>query len=229
MEGKIYSALSSIQQEITFIGKDRQTATNGSFKGYKYRGIDDVYEHLNPLFKKYGVVIMPQPNLPEDKFDIRHDGNTIEVFGAVRIRLVCVSDGSYIDGVGYGSAKDTGGTVAGKLLSYAVKFFMFTLFLIPTDDPDSDSETYSETKQKPERAESKPIVNTTHAHSQIWTDSIAMFDKVITDGKCTKDMIASISANAFGKVVSQLSDDEILSLRMKLEEIYGDAQKEIKE
>ena len=56
MEGKaIFEALAAIMQGIDAISKNK---TNQQ-QGFKYRGIDDVYNELHPLLKKHGVVSAP--------------------------------------------------------------------------------------------------------------------------------------------------------------------------
>lgn len=214
-EGKIYQKLLEIQKEVTFIAKDRSTSSSGTFKGYKYRGIDDVAESFNPLFKKYNVAISIQPNQPNDKFDISHDGNTIEIFATVHIRLLCLEDGSYIDGISYGSAKDNGGTIAGKVLSYAIKYFLFDFFLIPTDDPNADSETF--------QPEPKQSAIEKKAHSQAWTDNMTVIQGLLKDRRVSTEVVKQLQLDAFGKSSpADLTDDEIMGLRTKLEETYGE-------
>jgi hypothetical protein len=49
----IYQAINSIMQDIEAIGKNKKNAQ----QGYSFRGIDDMYNALQPLFKKHAVFI----------------------------------------------------------------------------------------------------------------------------------------------------------------------------
>ena len=52
----IHEKISAIMSEIGAIGKDQ---TNKS-QGFKYRGIDDVMNALQPLLVKHGVFVVPE-------------------------------------------------------------------------------------------------------------------------------------------------------------------------
>jgi len=54
----VYECIAKCAQEIatTGISKDR----NNSQQGYKFRGIDDVYNALAPIISKNGLVILPR-------------------------------------------------------------------------------------------------------------------------------------------------------------------------
>ena len=52
----IYQAMAEILAEIPSIGKDNKNKE----QGFKYRGIDDVYNALHPLLAKHKVFMPPQ-------------------------------------------------------------------------------------------------------------------------------------------------------------------------
>jgi hypothetical protein len=56
---KVYQAINKVQAAlaVTGISKDR-TNTQGS--GYKFRGIDDVYNAVAPLLAEHGLCILPR-------------------------------------------------------------------------------------------------------------------------------------------------------------------------
>ena len=56
---KVYAAINAVQRALshTGIAKDR-TNTQGS--GYKFRGIDDVYNAIAPLLADHGLCILPR-------------------------------------------------------------------------------------------------------------------------------------------------------------------------
>jgi hypothetical protein len=52
MEGKlIYQRIGDVMRDLSAVAKDR---TNNA-QGWKFRGIDDVYNALHPLMAKHGV------------------------------------------------------------------------------------------------------------------------------------------------------------------------------
>lgn len=55
MEAKIYSALCATMADISAIGKKRKNTK----QGYVFRGIDDVYNSLQPALIKNRVFVVP--------------------------------------------------------------------------------------------------------------------------------------------------------------------------
>ena len=52
----IYESISAIMQEIPAIGKDKKNQQ----QGFKYRGIDDVMNALQPILSKNKVFVVPE-------------------------------------------------------------------------------------------------------------------------------------------------------------------------
>jgi hypothetical protein len=127
--GLIYQKIADIFKEIPSIGKDRVN----SFGNFNFRGIDDICNCLHPLFAKHQVFIMAK---------VRESINSVEKNNVHYTTLfidytLYAPDGSYVSGCGV--AKDTGDKVTGKCMSYALKYFLTEMFLIPTGEPDPDS------------------------------------------------------------------------------------------
>ena len=53
---KIYSKISAVMGEIGAIGKNGKN----KIQGYQFRGIDAVYNALNPLLSKHGIFCVPK-------------------------------------------------------------------------------------------------------------------------------------------------------------------------
>src|SRR6202012_5845019 len=52
-KGIIFKKLIAILNEVEAVGKNKPNPQ----QGYKFRGIDDMYNALHPLFSKHGVII----------------------------------------------------------------------------------------------------------------------------------------------------------------------------
>lgn len=145
--GTIYQAISSIMQDVEAIGKNKKNAQ----QGYNFRGIDDMYNELQPLFKKHHVFITS--NVIESK---REERQTMK--GGTLIYTICkcqfkffTTDGSFIESTLEGEAMDSGDKSTNKAMSTALKYALMQMFLIPTEEKlDTEWDTHEVTpKQKP--------------------------------------------------------------------------------
>lgn len=143
MEQKnIYQAVNAIMQEIEAIGKNK---TN-SMQGYKFRGIDDMYNALQPLFKKHAVFITS--NVLESKREERQTakgGVLIYTIAKCQFKFF-TTDGSFIESVLEGEAMDSGDKSTNKAMSTALKYALMQMFLIPTEEKlDTEYESHEVT------------------------------------------------------------------------------------
>lgn len=138
MEGKIYGAIIGVMDDIGAIGKDK---TNKQ-QGFRYRGIDDVMNALQPALIKHKVFVVP-----EILEQIREEHKTAKgaqlLYSICKIRFRFFSeDGSYIDAVTIGEGMDSGDKASNKAMAIAFKYACFQVFCIPTEemsDPDQES------------------------------------------------------------------------------------------
>jgi hypothetical protein len=139
---QINLALSAILQDIEAIRKDKKnTAQN-----FNFRGIDDMYDHLHPVFAKHGVTCLPEEVKTTHGVVERGTGKSPFFTSAVDVkyRLTAV-DGSFqlVSGAGY--AFDMADKALGKALSQAHKYVLIQTFLIPINeikDADWDPSVY---------------------------------------------------------------------------------------
>jgi len=103
-------------------------------QNYKFRGIDDMYNALHPLFKKHSVFITS--NVLESKREERQTAKG--GFLMYSIIKVCfrfyTTDGTFIESIIEGEAMDSGDKATNKALSTALKYALMQMFLIPTDE-----------------------------------------------------------------------------------------------
>ena len=144
-ENGIYKAINNIMTELKPIPKDKTTkAESGSDFAFKYRGVDDVMNALQPLLAKHGVIIIPQvlgSNL--EPVIIEKKGYTVTKWRALmQIKHIWAhTDGSFIESITVGEGLDNGDKASNKAMAIAYKYSCFQVLCIPTEemaDPDSE-------------------------------------------------------------------------------------------
>jgi hypothetical protein len=142
MTTDVYKAINCVQAELatTGIGKDRKNEQ----QGYKFRGIDDVYNAVSGLLAKNGLCILPRCTERACVERTTAKGNAI-FYVTVRAEFdfVAATDGSKHTVVTYGEAMDTADKATNKAMSAAYKYALMQAFAIPTEgDNDADSTTH---------------------------------------------------------------------------------------
>ena len=137
----VYQLVGIAMGKIGAITKD-STATNANGnRMYNFRGIDDVYNALNPVMAELGLFVAPKI------IDQRREERKTASGGLLLYTILTVEytmyapDGSNITMTVVGEAMDSGDKSTNKAMSAALKYAMFQLFMIPTEelkDPDAD-------------------------------------------------------------------------------------------
>jgi hypothetical protein len=143
---KIYKAINAVQTELSTIGitKDKQGA------GYKFRGIDDVYNAISPLLAKHGLCILPRVLTRECVERVSKAGGALfYVTVEVEFDFVSAEDGSKHTVKTFGEAMDSSDKATNKAMSAAYKYAAFQAFSIPTE-ADNDADSSSHTVQSTE-------------------------------------------------------------------------------
>jgi len=157
MAEQIYSLIAQAMKKIGAIGKD-SAATNYSGKlMYKFRGIDAVYNALNPVMADLGLFIIPEViEQTREERQSTNGGNLI--YSILKVKFTMFApDGSSVSGITLGEGMDSGDKASNKAMSAAMKYFAFQTFMIPTEDQvDPDAEVHD---VKPKAAPQPKIVN----------------------------------------------------------------------
>jgi len=135
----ILSSLDAVNQELQAIGKNQQGY------GYKFRGIDDVLNTLNPLFKKHKILTRRE-GIQCDRVVRKNDKDKsiVEVFVQCEYVFTSLIDGTEFRSAGFGEGQDSsGGDKASSMAtSNTYKYVIFEMFNIATDEQrDSDQVT----------------------------------------------------------------------------------------
>ena len=135
----IYESIAKIMEEIPAIGKGKTNTT----QGFKYRGIDDVMNALQPLLAKNKVFIVPQilEQTREERTSSK-GGNLIYSICKIKY-MFYAEDGTYIEAITIGEGMDSGDKATNKAMAIAMKYALFQVFCIPTEemakaDPDGE-------------------------------------------------------------------------------------------
>jgi hypothetical protein len=141
-EPKVYQAIAKVTAMLAKegISKDRKNEQ----QGYKFRGIDDVYNALAPFLAEAKLCILPSvlDRLVVERTN--HKGTALfYVTVKVDFAFVSAEDGSTHHVVTFGEAMDSGDKATNKAMSAAYKYAAMQAFCIPTEgDNDADAQTH---------------------------------------------------------------------------------------
>lgn len=153
MENKVYAAINAVQQDLAQIGISKEK--KNVQQGYKFRGIDDVYDALSPLLAKHKLCIIPyaQSRSVVER-TTKQGGALFYVTVECEFHFVSAEDGSSHVAKTFGEAMDSADKATNKAMSAAYKYAAFQTFCIPVDVEDADAETpqvaSSKVKQTPD-------------------------------------------------------------------------------
>lgn len=151
----VHKRMIEVLADVCAIEKNQENAG----QGFKFRGIDDVYNALHPLFAKHGILWAPRVVSSEYVERRTKSGG-----GLTHCRLSVIYDVSAADGTAMtvgpvmGEAMDSGDKASSKALSIAFKTAVFQTFVIPTQgDNDPDSVSYERVSYDRETPAEKPV------------------------------------------------------------------------
>lgn len=141
----IFESITAIMQEIPAIGKEKKNQQ----QGFKYRGIDDVMNALQPILSKHKVFVVPEviDQAREDR--VTNKGGTI-LYSMLKIKYTFYAeDGTNVSAVVIGEGMDSGDKASNKAMAIAMKYAFFQVFCIPTEEmKDTDAETPEPSRPK---------------------------------------------------------------------------------
>ena len=145
---QIYGLIAQAMKKVGAIGKDSVNKT----QGFKYRGIDAVYNALNPVMSELGLFVCPE--IIDHRREERQNANgTVLKYSILTIKYTMYApDGSNVSCVVVGEGMDSGDKASNKAMSVALKYACFQLFMIPTEemvDPDEETHVVTSKAQTP--------------------------------------------------------------------------------
>ena len=135
----VYECIAAVSEEIAQTGIAK-THSNQA-QGYKFRGIDDVYNALAPLIAKHKLVILPRMmTRSQTEKQTAKGGTLFAVVVEAEFDFVSATDSTTHTVKMFGEAMDSGDKATNKAMSAAFKYACFQTFCIPTEgDNDADA------------------------------------------------------------------------------------------
>lgn len=148
---RVFAAINGVMRDAMPVGKD-QTNTH---QGYKFRGIDDVMSAMAGPMRSHGVFILP--NIAGQKQE--RDGKVTRTLIKMRYRIYGPAGDCLVADIP-GEAFDTADKSTNKAQAAALKYLLFTLFMLPVDsrsidDGDRDHPTEPTAEHRAERAQQR--------------------------------------------------------------------------
>jgi hypothetical protein len=139
---QVYAAIAEVMGELAKIGIGKNN--RNTQQGYKFRGIDDVYNALAPVLARCKLLILPRVlNRIVTEHQTKNGGTLFYVVLDVEFDMVSGVDGSQHTIRVCGEAMDSGDKATNKAMSAAYKYACMEAFCIPTEgDNDADASTH---------------------------------------------------------------------------------------
>jgi hypothetical protein len=127
-----------VMADVQAVGKTEKNVA----QGFNFRGIDAVVNAVGPTFRKHGGFLVPTIiNKTSSILPTKNGGSMNAVALEVQFAIYG-SDGEPITGSVASEAFDSGDKATAKAMSVALRTFLLQALLLPTDEPDPDSQSY---------------------------------------------------------------------------------------
>ena len=201
----------AIMRDITAIGKDSKNQA----QGFKFRGIDAVYNELHNLLAKHGVITLPQAGTPVVEERTNSKGTTLRFVTIPMTYQFVAEDGSSITCQVIGEGMDSGDKATNKAMAIAHKYALLQTFLIPTEeqkDPDYETHEIVPAKAITKPVIAKPVIPAkaapapTPAAKEMPQNALDMLFSMMTTNRLEEDDILAFCASKGMKAPEYVSD-----------------------
>lgn len=126
----IFENLIAIMNDVDAISKNKKNTQ----QNYNFRGIDDMYNALHPLFAKHGVFITSEViNGIREERQTKNGGALI--YSVIDVKFTFYAkDGTSVSSTIKGEGMDSGDKATNKAISTALKYALMQMFMIPTEE-----------------------------------------------------------------------------------------------
>lgn len=155
---QIHEAICAAMSRTGAITKDKKNVQ----QGFKYRGVDDVMNALQPIFSEFLIFCTPKV------LDVKREERVTKSGSAMTYTVVTVeyvfyaADGSSVSCIVCGEGMDSADKSTSKAMSIAFKYACFQLLCIPTEetapDPDSEYHVKAPKSQDPAKKSQEPAI-----------------------------------------------------------------------
>lgn len=224
----IYQRMCNAMADIEAISKDKFNPQ----QKFKYRGIDDVMNALFPIFQKHKLFLVPEV-LEQHREDRNSKSGGTLIYSILKVRYsLYTDDGSHVSAVVIGEGMDSADKSSNKAMAIAMKYAIFQMFCIPTedmakDDPDGYSPDPAPTSAKPQpRAEAtkpaavtkadvfdpRPLIASIKARYNVNDEGFASMRKALVDGGVVEN-----------KSSKEMNEADWMALKAAIDANFGDA------
>lgn len=139
---QVYLSMAEAMGELAKVGIGKNN--KNTQQGYKFRGIDDVYNALAPILAKHKLLILPRVlSRTVTERETKNGSVLFYVVLDMEFDIVSGIDGSKHTIKVCGEAMDSGDKATNKAMSAAYKYACIEAFCIPTEgDNDADATTH---------------------------------------------------------------------------------------
>jgi len=150
---RVYAAINAVQRALAREGIEK--GRKNEQQGYRFRGIDDIYNAVSPLLGEHGLCILPRVLARACTERATANGRALfYVTVEVEFDFVSSEDGSRHVVKTWGEAMDSADKATNKAMSAAYKYAVMQAFAIPTEgDNDADAKTHEVAKLETYTAE----------------------------------------------------------------------------
>lgn len=210
----IYQSITQIMKEVPAIGKEQ---TNKQ-QGFKFRGIDDVMNALQPLLAKNKVFIVPEIlEQTREERTTKTGSNLIYSICKIKYKFYA-EDGSFIEAITIGEGMDSGDKATNKAMAIAMKYALFQVFCIPTEEmKDPDGETPEPTK--PKQNNQKQTLKADVADEVIDANHISAFKLWVQNHKVASDIIFDVLDNYGYEKIEEVQNKDYQKIVMELDKL----------
>jgi hypothetical protein len=184
----VYQCIAKVSEKLAKdgIAKDRKNDQ----QGYKFRGIDDVYNALAPILAEFGLVVIPRIlSRQVTERTTQKGGVLFYVVVEAEFDFVSAGDGSKVTVRTFGEAMDSGDKATNKAMSAAYKYAAMQTFCIPTEgNNDADHTTHEVAAKAPDGyadwlvdLELVAAEQGMEKLQETWKKSVGVFRKLLTD------------------------------------------------
>ncbi|MEU3096886.1 ERF family protein [Streptomyces sp. NPDC006967] len=153
---RVFAAVAAVMRDALPVGKDKQNTQ----QNYKFRGIDDVMSAMAGPMRRHGVFILPTIADHQQQ----RDGKMTRVLITMRYSIYGPA-GDCLTAYVPGEAFDFADKATNKAQSAALKYLLFTLFMLPVDGrsiddgdrhhPEPSEEHKAEQQQRQQRGQQR--------------------------------------------------------------------------
>lgn len=216
---QVYESIAAVMADLSQkgIGKARENQQ----QGYKFRGIDDVYNTLSELLSKHKLCILP---FCQDRKSVERQtkSGAVMFYTVVTMKYIVVSaiDGSVVECCTVGEAMDSADKSTNKAMSAAYKYLCLQMFCIPTEgDNDADATTpepitpkQTAPKQQPPATKPQPTLQERIAKFKEYISKATIYDLHDTKYKNKMDALCKEAGPEIAEELTNIHNNRMVEL-----------------